>query len=483
MISSGAMVARAPDLHSFAREGRVLFVSRETGGWLVLEGEELGFFQKLTRPALVAELMGRPEGTSAPWRLQILSRLYRHGLIHVNGQAFRDPHRLWSFSQTYPTFLCLHITEACNFRCRYCYARADTRQNAMPLDTARLIVERILHELPPRRVTIDFHGGEPMLAYDQMLTVIRHARAIARQVDKQVDFLFQTNGSLLTEERIRTLVSHQVKFGVSIDGPARFHDALRVGEGGAPTWERVWDGIKRSRKLGFEPGLLAVVHDPKAYVPIFELFTGAGFTGFRINYSSYIGRATEEMLFPQGRGEAFAHHYLEMVDVAYRYCLEHNQAVTIADLDGQIRNLISSERPFMCHRSPCGAGNSILGFGIDGGIHACEENASLGDLRLGSIFDHSISLKELVEKSPLLLSCYRRTTDTIPRCRMCAFKRFCNGGCTSKVFARHGDIMRETPMCRYYQIIYPELMWRIHDRPRMVELLGPRNERALRPVC
>ncbi len=126
----------------------------------------------------------------------------------------------------------------------------------------------------------------------------------------------------------------------------------------------------------------------------------------------------------------------------------------------------------MCYRSPCGAGNSVFGFAIDGGIHACEEMASTGALRLGSVYDEGLNLAELIDNNPVVEQLRNRTVDNIPRCSRCPFRRFCYGGCTSKTLACFGDLMRESPMCGFYQIVFEELMWKLWDNPDMVRRLG-----------
>ena len=78
-----------------------------------------------------------------------------------------------------------------------------------------------------RRVRVVLHGGEPLLAGADQLDYT--ARVLRLHLDPGVvlEITIQTNGTLLTEEFMKVLHSHQIKVGVSIDGRAAQHDRHR----------------------------------------------------------------------------------------------------------------------------------------------------------------------------------------------------------------------------------------------------------------
>ncbi|MCL5035693.1 MAG: radical SAM protein [Chloroflexi bacterium] len=470
-INDQALIVRSPDLAQFVRGERTLFVSPDSASWTVLEGDELVSFKRLNRPIAAGDFIRENYTSDAASGRAFLQRLYVDDLIRVNGRSYYEPSELWKTPQRYPAFLCLHITEACNLRCSYCYARAHSKKNRMPLDTAKLIVERIIRELPGPDIVINFHGGEPLLEFNNILAAVKHGREINEEVNKRARFITQSNGTLITKEIAEKIHEAKISPGVSIDGPAEVHDKYRKYPDGRGTHADVWRGINLLREAKSTPGVLAVVHHPEDYLPVFRFFLENNFEGMRINYTSYIGRATEEMDFHYVRGEKFAEKYLEMVDEALAWCRKYDKPLRINDLDHFINNLTSKSRPFMCYRSPCGIGNSILGFSLDGGISGCEETASMGLFTAGSIFDPT-PLTEVVDNSPVLKELYERKTENIPRCSRCAFRRFHGTGCTSKVYAMYKTLFRESPMCRFYQIVLEELMWKIHDNPDMKRYLG-----------
>ncbi len=476
-LTGSSMITKTPGLRKIRKDKKILFIEKETAGWAVLEGARLALFNSLNnRPMTVDEILSGPiTSLSSREKENLLMTLYKQNMITVNGFSFFNPESLWTPPQQYPRFLCFHITDACNFGCKYCYAHATPDLRKLPREVSRKAVERILEELPDERLLIDFHGGEPFMAFDEMVDTIQYAREYnkKRGINKHLDFIVQSNGSLVTVEKAKFLNSLNCAVGFSLDGPQYVHDTQRVYPDGSPTFNHIWKNLEELKKADVNIGFLAVIHDPKNYMNTFKFFRDQGLKGFRINYSAYIGRATEELEFPHGRGETFAQYYLEMVDEAIRYTKENNTFLSIKDLDNQINNIVSKARPFMCYRSPCGCGNSILGFGHEGGIYACEEATGVEEFKIGNVFDDSISITDIVDNNSVLKNINGRTVDNIPKCSECTFKRFCGGRCTTKSFARYGSLRREDPMCRFYQTIYPELIWRIHEDPDMVRRLGP----------
>ncbi len=472
LLHATSLVTRTANLYQSRRGNRVLFIERESGSWLILEGDRLRHFLKLQRAMTVREFLQIENTMTVREREAFLLELYSMGMVEIAGKSYYNHEKLWKKPQSYPTFLCLHMTEKCNLACTYCQADALPSGSRMPFDTAVKIVDRLLTENPPETFTIDFHGGEPLLEYDNMMAVIRHAKKVAERVGKKPVFMVQTNGTTLTAERVKGLKDEGVFVGVSLDGPGEVHDRQRFTARGKGSFDRVWGNTQRAMDLGLNVGVLAVLHDPSDYLTTSRWFREQGFRSFRVNYSSSIGRAPKELQFPAGREEAFARYWLEMVRESLAWTREHGEHLNISDINNKINNLTTKNRPFMCYRSPCGVGNSVLGFGTDGGIFACEEMASLEYFRVGNIHDQSFTIKSLVDTNPILADLQRRTVDNIPKCSTCHLKRICSGGCTSKVFAKYGTVWRESPMCGFYLIVYEELMWMLYDNPDMAENLG-----------
>src|ERR1039457_724163 len=140
--------------------------------------------------------------------------------------------------------LVMVVTDACNLRCRYCYARVASSGHLpgrMAADTAREIVRRVLTGRESCNL-IQFFGGEPTLNMDAVEAAIAETLALVQNggLRKRPRFAIVTNGVFLDPGRtLAALARYGIETTVSLDGPASLHDALRPHVTSAPTYDRV----------------------------------------------------------------------------------------------------------------------------------------------------------------------------------------------------------------------------------------------------
>ncbi|WP_298236625.1 viperin family antiviral radical SAM protein [uncultured Azohydromonas sp.] len=133
-----------------------------------------------------------------------------------------------------------HVTEACNYRCGYCYAawqREDGRRDVVRDEQAtRELVSALWAGFHPgntanalsrtlrwSHVRLSIAGGEPMLYPQQVLDIARQARELGMRVS------LITNGSRLPEgEALEALARQLDVLGLSLDSFSTAHN-LRIG--------------------------------------------------------------------------------------------------------------------------------------------------------------------------------------------------------------------------------------------------------------
>lgn len=145
--------------------------------------------------------------------------------------------------------LILLPTEACNFRCVYCYESFRLKRMEPRVVTG---LKRLLDGRVPSlgRLTLSWFGGEPLLARDLMEEILDHV-ADLRADHPGLEFVSDatTNASLLTPAVLESLVSRGVSdYQVTFDGPRELHDRKRVRPGGLPTFDRVWNNLLDCRR-------------------------------------------------------------------------------------------------------------------------------------------------------------------------------------------------------------------------------------------
>src|SRR5687768_3121182 len=97
----------------------------------------------------------------------------------------------------------LVLTHDCNLGCGYCYMGAKFAKKMSP-EIAEKGLD-LAFGTGSARVQISFFGGEPLLAWDQLVVSARSARARAARDGVELKMSVTTNGTLLDEERARVL--------------------------------------------------------------------------------------------------------------------------------------------------------------------------------------------------------------------------------------------------------------------------------------
>ena len=164
--------------------------------------------------------------------------------------------------------LILMPTEACNFRCTYCYEAFE--HGRMRPD----VVQGVKHLLTRSAGRLDtlslcWFGGEPLLAQDLVAGIMLHARDLAkRHPGLAVHSDISTNAYLLTEAVFRRLLSVGVRsYQISFDGDAPEHDRKRVRAGGGDSFRRIWNNLLAMRRVEGSFRVLVRLHVDRNNVP------------------------------------------------------------------------------------------------------------------------------------------------------------------------------------------------------------------------
>jgi uncharacterized protein len=146
--------------------------------------------------------------------------------------------------------LILMPTEACNFRCVYCYE--DFKYRRMEPWVVEAVRRWIASRAPRlRSLHLSWFGGEPLLARGVIRTLMGDTRSLAAaNPDLLVTSNATTNGYLLTPAVLTELVDLGVTgYQISFDGPREHHDRKRVLAGGGGSFDRIWGNILAAREV------------------------------------------------------------------------------------------------------------------------------------------------------------------------------------------------------------------------------------------
>lgn len=119
-----------------------------------------------------------------------------------------------------------HFTEACNYKCRYCYAKWNGNEKELlhNWERTRNLLDELASFFDPENTTnplrqsltwsairLNLAGGEPLLYSNAALRVLAYARSAGMNTS------IITNGSRLTSELISQLAPLVSMIGISID--------------------------------------------------------------------------------------------------------------------------------------------------------------------------------------------------------------------------------------------------------------------------
>jgi uncharacterized protein len=167
-------------------------------------------------------------------------------------------------------------TEQCNFRCVYCYEDfIDGRMKRETIDSIKALIKTRASGLEHLR--IGWFGGEPLLVKDIIIDISSHAMSLVRSNPGLFfDSGMSTNGYLLTHNTAEQLILHGVtEFQVSLDGPASYHDNVRLRRDGKGTFDRIWKNLLNLKNSSLEFKVNIRVHFSKDNINVIGILIEA----------------------------------------------------------------------------------------------------------------------------------------------------------------------------------------------------------------
>lgn len=335
----------------------------------------------------------------------------------------------------------------CNLACEYCYylEKKDlySRRERPYMSDATL--ERYIRTYIEAQTTpsVEFvwHGGEPTL---RSLDFFRRAMELQKRYagGRTIANCLQTNGTLLTPEWCRFLHDNGWLAGISIDGPAEFHDEYRRTPAGKPTSTAVMKGIQLLKQYGVEWNAMAVVNDYNADHPLdfYNFFKNIGcrylqFTPIveRLKPDGHLaspldatGEVTPMSVTPQQWGNFLCAIFDEWVrkDVGQ---------IFVQIFDSTLANWVGVSPGVCTLDTNCGHAAVME---HNGDVYSCDHFV-FPQYRLGNI--HSDTVIEMMG-SERQLQFGAAKSATLPRqCRQCRWLFACHGECPKNRFTLTAD--------------------------------------------
>lgn len=134
-------------------------------------------------------------------------------------------------------------TEACNFRCVYCYQNHETgHMNDESEEKIKLFFKNNVRKY--NSVNIEWFGGEPLLQKERVIRISQYIKQCAIENHVPIVGSMTTNGYYLDYSTFEKLVSNNILYyQITLDGPREIHDRQRPLASGKGTYDVITSNL------------------------------------------------------------------------------------------------------------------------------------------------------------------------------------------------------------------------------------------------
>lgn len=338
----------------------------------------------------------------------------------------------------------LVVTHGCNLRCRYCFVQKHPQR--MTLDTAKAAARFLMRNAEASGGgvgEINFFGGEPMLEFDTVIAPL--AEWVHDELKAPFRFAITTNGTLLTDERIRFMRRHGFSLLFSMDGVKPVQDYNRPDAAGEGTFERLRPIVPKII-AAWPRATFRMTAIPETCSHTFESILWAaaqGFKHFFVVPNVFENWGEEARRIMAGEVRKYADYYVDCKARGVAPILFSGFEQAFADLKqiGQAEKAGAYREMPKCRAcGKCGLGSSrFASIHPNGGIYACQEMTS-NELEDSPFYIGSIFSGVDDDRRRALMDAFDALPVRGEYCAECEYDRICDGGCVANNYMTTGSV-------------------------------------------
>jgi len=403
---------------------KILLISL-TGSWAVLSKEEYTLFR---RGKLSAELFKKLEDKGI-----ILTEKNENQIINDYKKT-----KIQLFQGT--SLHIIVVTLRCNEKCVYCHAASmpvKTKGVDMDIATAKKTVDFIFQS-PSKAITIEFQGGEPLINFKAVKTIIEYAKEKNSKNQKDLRFSIVTNLSLMTDDILDFFIKHNVGICTSLDGPKYIHDKNRPMTG-ASSYDLTVKWIKKitsnKKMMSHLNALLSTTKFSLPYAKeIVDQYRALNIKKIWFRPLNNLGAAKSTWNKISYSAEEYLKFWKTGVDYVYEKSDIQEMSSTII-----LKKILTNKNPmYLDLMSPCGAAIGQLAYNYNGDIFSCDEARMINEdiFKLGDINN---SYKEVLT-SPKTCNLISASVNDTFFCNTCPYQPYC-GLCPVCTYGSSGKLV------------------------------------------
>ncbi|MFA5863564.1 MAG: peptide-modifying radical SAM enzyme CbpB [Phycisphaerae bacterium] len=347
-----------------------------------------------------------------------------------------------------PSAVYFNPTEQCNLNCKYCYIPEKMRRTGAHMSKERLfealdILKSYFKTTVPkdRRPQIIFHGAEPLLNREAIFAGIEH-------FEKDFNFGIQTNATLLDDQAVKFLKSHEVSIGISLDGAvADVADRARKNWAGQGVYKQVVEAMERLRGYDAWSVICTVTNQNLTHLSkLVDFFHKHEVPTCLLNVLRCT-LPTSRKLKPDDSNAA--KYFTKALDRTYDLYQKTGRKLIVANFANILLTIVApTARRLMCDISPCGGGRCFFALAPNGDLFPCSEFIGIEKFKGGNLFKNKIT--DVLQSDPFTLVTGRKVENIEP-CRRCAVRHFCGAPCPAEAYEMNGGMDKTGAFCEFYE--------------------------------
>ena len=251
----------------------------------------------------------------------------------------------------------IHLTDACNLKCKYCYENKSVRE--ISFDNITKIIDNEIKQ-KSKYASIYFYGGEPLLKKQIIKDTIKYIES--KKCKTKFKYGITTNGTLLDDDMINLIKENEFTVAYSIDGGKLVQNLNRITADGKETFDIVEKNAKKMLNAVKTTIAMAVItkNNLKYLTESVKYLYNIGFRYINLLFDYTQNWKDEDLIIIKDQYSKLINFYEEKI--------MNEEDINIPLIDEKVNTYIKDN--YNCNKD-CQLGIRHVNVGTDGNFYPC----------------------------------------------------------------------------------------------------------------